>query len=329
MLIKSADDKSKRLALLEELQKSSLLDVRQKDWLRTELRNLRAGIKGEQAAAFYLDGHYKDGQNNVLLHDLRFKLDDEVAQIDHLVINRTGYMVLIETKNYSGDLEVNTHGEFTVRYSQERYGIPSPYEQSRRHARILGKLLERLEISTRTDKLPEFHNVVMMHPQAIIQRPDPKAFDTSFLIKADQFPAWHEKLVEGIGTGGIFKALFNVRSPDTIREWGEKLKRQHRAADLLALPDFMQPKTHMVQAAQALMPAAPAPKVEPAPGTPAESDASLAKKLICAHSRPAPESAGASQGLSRRVGAARPPRRTGQHVAGTHRFIKHRRGCKK
>lgn len=197
MLIKSTDDKSKRLALLEDLQKSTPLDTRQNDWLRDELRRLNKGIKGEQAAAFYLDGHYKDSQNNVLLHDLRLVVDDEVAQIDHLVINRTGYMVLIETKNYSGDLEVNAHGEFTVRYGRERYGIPSPYEQSRRHARILGKLLERLEISTRTDKLPEFHNVVMMHPKAIIQRPDPKAFDTSFLIKADQFPAWHDKMVEG------------------------------------------------------------------------------------------------------------------------------------
>ncbi|MDR7307905.1 nuclease-related domain-containing protein [Rhodoferax saidenbachensis] len=98
MLIKSADDKSKLLALLEDLQKSSLLDNRQKDWLRDELRNLNAGIKGERAAAFYLDGHYKDGQNNVLLHDLRLQVDGEVAQIDHLVINRTGYMVLIETK---------------------------------------------------------------------------------------------------------------------------------------------------------------------------------------------------------------------------------------
>lgn len=82
----------------------------------------------------------------------------------------------------------------------------------------MGKVLERLEISTRIDKLPEFHSVVMLHPKAIIERPDPKAFDTSFLIKADQFPAWHEKLVAGTGTGGLLKALFNVRSPDTIKE---------------------------------------------------------------------------------------------------------------
>jgi hypothetical protein len=141
MRMKSADDKTKRLALLEDLQKSTLLDARQKDWLHTELRNLKAGIKGEQAAAFYLDGHYKDRQNNVLLHDLRLVVDDEVAQIDHLVINRTGYMVLIETKNYSGDLEVNAHGEFTVRYGQDHYGVASPFEQSRRHARILADQL--------------------------------------------------------------------------------------------------------------------------------------------------------------------------------------------
>lgn len=79
MLIKSADDKSKRLALLQDLQQSLMLDTRQKEWLRTELRNLKAGIKGEQAAAYYLNGHYKDAQNNVLLHDLRLVVDDEVA----------------------------------------------------------------------------------------------------------------------------------------------------------------------------------------------------------------------------------------------------------
>nr|WP_295768139.1 nuclease-related domain-containing protein [Rhodoferax sp.] len=285
MLIKSADDKTKRLALLEDLQKSTLLDTRQKDWLHDQLRNLTAGIKGEREAAFHLDGHYKDSPNNVLLHDLRFEVDGEVAQIDHLVINRTGYIVLLETKNYSGDVVVNAHGEFTVCYGKTRYGIPSPYEQSRRHARILSKLLERLEISTRTDKLPEFHNVVMMHAKANIQRPDPKVFDTSFLIRADLFPAWHEKLVNGYGKGGLLKALFNMRSPDTIKEWGEKLKRQHRPADLLDLPPFMQPKPQLAPAAQVPKPVATAPVAATAALATSEADASLVKKLICAHCR--------------------------------------------
>lgn len=48
MLLKKADDKSKRLALLEDLQRSAMLDARQKKWLREELVRLRKGIQGEQ-----------------------------------------------------------------------------------------------------------------------------------------------------------------------------------------------------------------------------------------------------------------------------------------
>ena len=120
----------------------------------------------------------------------------------------------------------------------------------------------------------------MMHPKATIQRPDPNVFDTSFLIiKADQFPAWHEKLVDGIGTGSLLKALLNMRSPGTIAEWGQTLRHQHRSADLLALPEFMQPKAPPVKAAP---PIAPVPAKAAAPE---DADESLVKKLICSHSR--------------------------------------------
>jgi hypothetical protein len=40
MLIKSADDKSKRLAFLQDLQQSPMLDAGQKEWLRYELHHL-------------------------------------------------------------------------------------------------------------------------------------------------------------------------------------------------------------------------------------------------------------------------------------------------
>ena len=45
-----------------------------------------------------------------------------------------------------------------------------------------------------------------------------------------------------IGVGAVFKAALNMRRMDTIKEWGEKLMRQHRPEDLLALPDFMRPR---------------------------------------------------------------------------------------
>jgi len=285
MLLKSADDKSKRLTLLEDLQQSPFLDFQQKKWLREELQRCKKGIQGERESAYYLDNHFKGGENHVVLHDLRFVLDGEVAQIDHLVLNRAGHFFLIETKNYSGDLVINEHGEFTVHYDQDAFGIPSPWEQSRRHERILVKILDRLEISGRLDKHPDFHHVVMMHSKAIIKRPDPTVFDTSFLIKADQFPTWHGKFAVKVGAGTLIKALFNIRSLETIAEWGEKLKRQHRAPDLLALPEFMKPKARNPESS-ALASPAKAPATMPVQITPCSrpiaSEEAPVKKLICA-----------------------------------------------
>jgi hypothetical protein len=242
MLLKSADDKSKRVALLEDLQRSHLLDFSQKKWLREELMRLKKGIQGERDSAYYLDNYFKGGENHVVLHDLRFVLDGEVAQIDHLIINRAYGIYLVETKNYAGNLVINEHGEFTVEYDDIRFGIPSPLEQSRRHERVLSRLLERLEIFGRTQKPLEFHHVVMLHPKATIERPKSQAFDVSNVIKADQFPSWHGRFTDKLGVGTVMKAVFNMRSLDTIKEWGEKLIRQHRPADFVALPDFMRPK---------------------------------------------------------------------------------------
>ena len=121
MLLKSADDKSRRLALLEDLQRSPVLDFTQKKWLKEELMRQKKGIQGERESAFYLNSHFKDGVNHVVLHDLRFAFDGEVAQIDHLIINRAFGIYLIETKNYAGNLVINDHGEFTVLRPTENF----------------------------------------------------------------------------------------------------------------------------------------------------------------------------------------------------------------
>jgi len=294
MLLKSADDKSKRLALLEELQQSQLLDFTQKKWLREELMRLKKGIQGERESAHYLDSYFKDGENHVVLHDLRFVVDGDVAQIDHLIFNRSAGIYLLETKNYSGNLVINEQGEFTVEYEDARFGIPSPIEQSLRHERVLSKLLENLDIVGRTQKQAEFHHVVMLHPKAIIQRPPSKVFDSSNVIKADQFPTWHQHYVEKMGVGTIFKSLLNMRSLDTLKEWGEKLMRQHRPADMLALPDFMRPKEPIRGGVPVAALVTPKPSAGAAPvaqsqgygnsSVPAAKPVEEpAKRLICAH----------------------------------------------
>lgn len=243
MLIKSADDKSRRLKLLEELQHSPVLDQKQKDWLRKELKNLRAGIKGEKDAAYYIDTYYRDSQNWAVLHDLRFKVDGEVAQIDHLLVGRT-CMIALETKNFNGNVSINEYGEFSVSYaSGETYGIPSPLEQSKRHEKLLRKLLDSLKIRTRIGTPMEIEHVVLFHPQSIIQRPDSKKFNTGNIIKADGLRAWHDRFTDKkTGVVQTFAALANVRGSETVREWAEKITLAHEPEDLLRLPDFMAPK---------------------------------------------------------------------------------------
>jgi hypothetical protein len=270
MLIKTADDKSKRITLLESLQDSPKLDARQKAWARDELVRLRRGIQGERDAAHYLDNYFADGKNYAVIHDLRLVDGEDTAQIDHLVIGRAFEFYLLETKNFNGSLRINDLGEFSMKYSGDReFGIPSPLEQSRRHERVLLKALDKLGITGRVTKRPTFHHVVLVHPAATISRPPAKAFDSGMVIKADQFRTWHERQVEKeSGIANAFAGLMNVRSSDTVESWGKLLVRLHRPADQLALPEFMRPKA-----------ASPQPTLN-APAAPAQPKPE--RKLLCA-----------------------------------------------
>jgi hypothetical protein len=285
MLIKAADDKAKRLKLLEELQASPVLDARQREWLKDEYWRVKKGIEGERDAAFHIDSLLRDGENHAVLHDLRIKVGDDEAQIDHLVINRAADFILVETKCFAGNVTINDAGEFTVAYgSGKRFGIPSPIAQSQRHERVLRKLLERLEINGRFGSEPKFHHVVMLHPKAIIQRPDAKRYDTRSVIKADQFAEWRERFIDAAygGLSGLTVAM-KLRSPATVKEWGEKLARQHRPDDQLALPEFMRPKpAPSAPAAPFAAPARTEPTPQPSPAPAAAPAAAAAKRLICA-----------------------------------------------
>jgi len=175
---------------------------------------------------------------------MRLCVDSEVAQIDHLIISRSMIFYLLETKSFGGDVMVNEYGEFSVKYpGRPAYGIPSPFEQSRRHEQVLRKLLQKLEVTGRVGMEPKFEHIVLIHPRATISRPSNDKFDTSRIIKADQFKSWHEKYVDAMSTINVMGSLFNFRSQETLREIAEKIARQHRPMDLLNLPESMRPKT--------------------------------------------------------------------------------------
>jgi hypothetical protein len=285
LLIKPADDKTKRLALLEDLQRSALLEYKQREWLREELYRTKRGIAGERDAAHYLDNYLKDDPDRVLLHDLRFVVDGEVIQIDHMVITRGLFVYLLETKNFNGHLRINEFGEFSVEYPGERrFGVPSPLEQSRRHEGPLRKLFETLGIQGRNGGAARIHHCVLVHPASIIYRPPQARFDTSNVIKADQFRAWHERFQEKHSrVGTVLTSLFNIRDADTIKEFARKLVRQHSPADLLALPDFVKPRSRDKDAPSAV---APTPAMvdahSPVMAEPNARPVSTSRKLLCA-----------------------------------------------
>lgn len=276
MLFKPADDKTPRLRLLEALQQSTLLDRRQKEWLKSEHVRVKRGLEGEREAAFHIDSLMRDGPNTAVLHDLRLEVDGETAQIDHLVFNRMLDFILVETKCYSGDVQINAAGEFTVQYGKgKRHGVASPLAQSERHGRVLAKVLERVGISGRLGTRPKFHHLVMFHPKAIITRPPAESFDTSNVIKADHFAQWRERWMERAAGGSAVSALLNLRGRDTLKDWAELLCRAHQPADLLALPDFMRP-------AEPQRPLSPSLAPEPAEAATADAAEALPRRLICA-----------------------------------------------
>lgn len=247
----------------------------------------KRGLAGERDAAHYLDNYLKDDPDRMLLHDLRFKVDGDVIQIDHMVITRSLFVYLLETKNFNGNLRINERGEFSVEYAGERvFGIPSPLEQSRRHEGPLRKLFDLLEIRGRNGGAARIEHCVLVSPSSLIHRPPDKLFDTTNVIKADQFRAWHEKFLDRSSNAPVLvTSLLNIRSAATVEEFARKLVRQHRPTDPLALPEFMQPREAPAPSKPAEMrPDRNAVFPPPAPSGPAVKPETKAepRKLICA-----------------------------------------------
>lgn len=130
MIIKSADDKSPQIAALQTIFARPDITVDTKKRIEQEIKNIKAGLKGEHEAAYEMNFHYKDSDNWALIHDLRIECDGRVAQIDHIVINRLMEMWVCESKNFSEGIAINEHGECSQFYANKPRGIASPFEQT-------------------------------------------------------------------------------------------------------------------------------------------------------------------------------------------------------
>lgn len=231
MIIKRMDSKHEEIGKLEILLKGKLTPY-QRFLIERELKSMRSGVHGEEDSAYYIDFYFGDSKNWVVIHDIRLEHKGQVAQIDHLLMNRFFDMYVLETKNYSYKLKISPEGEFQVYYGKEYMGIPSPIEQNKRHIHLLDLFLKshnilpkRMGISIR----PRFKNIILVSPKCLIIRPPENKFDTSPVIKADTLRTRIDREVDkGKNPLVDLATLSKICSPSTLESTARRLVAHHK-----------------------------------------------------------------------------------------------------
>ena len=200
MIIKNADDKNSALDALNGLLARSDCQPDAKKRIEQEIRNIQAGIRGENEAAYEMKVHWGESKNWMVIHDLRIEQGGLVAQIDHLLINRFLEIWVCESKHFSEGISINDYGEFAAFFGGKPYGVPSPLEQNAKHILILKKFFDSgaVKLPTRlgfTIK-PDLKSLVLVSKGARISRPKSKINGLEAIIKNDQIFKFIDKAID-------------------------------------------------------------------------------------------------------------------------------------
>lgn len=294
MIIKNADEKKSHIATLQSLQVRSDCPPETRKRIEQEIRNIQAGIKGEEEAAYEMKVRWGESKNWMVIHDLRIEHGDLVAQIDHLIVNRFLEFWVCESKHFSEGVAINDHGEFSAFFASKPYGVPSPIEQNNRHVLILKRFLDSgvVKLPTRlgfTIK-PDLKSLVLVSKHARISRPKAKVAGLDCVIKNDQLFTTIEKAVDG---NNIPLTMAKIVGQDTLTTLCRDIARRHKPIRFNWHAKFglseTPPETSVVSLPE-IVPEAEQSKtsVQPtgdAPSTPAvakEEGEKTKQKLICA-----------------------------------------------
>lgn len=224
MILKQSDDKEPQIKELESLQLIAPSIIKPK--IEKELSMLRAGIKGEQESIYQIDFNFKDNNNFVVLHDLRFEINGNVAQIDHLIINRILDIYCLETKHFHSGIKISDDGEFMQFIPSKKIyvGMPSPIAQNERHIKVLQDIFKFcIDMPTRLGWTinPNFHSRILVNNSALVYRS--KKFDSSCVMKSGQFFSSFRKDMDGTSLTSLAKVV----SSETIESIALQLKSLH------------------------------------------------------------------------------------------------------
>lgn len=227
MILKEADDRSADIAELKRLKDIAPASFRPA--IQKQIENVYSGIAGERHAAHFLKREFGSSENMAVLHDLRIGVDGDYAQIDHLVIHRIqGAAWVLETKNYSGRLSCDEHGDWTVWRGQRPTSIASPVNQARRQCEILRLWLAANGVTA----IKQIHPVVLISPTSSIDRR--KLPPEAHVVKSDNFGEWWRKQTDRIGLGTalgmIGRHMVRGMSREDLKALGERLVHAHVAS---------------------------------------------------------------------------------------------------
>jgi len=235
MLIKAKDPSEKALQQLEEMsQIPDLLEDTVAN-IEREIKTLKAGDRGEQDSAYYIDFYYKDSKNWAIIHDLRIECGGNVAQIDHLLIDRLFEFYILESKSYAYGVKITDRGEFSFWHKNHYISIPSPIEQNKRHILVLEELLKREDILPKRLGIsirPTYKSYVLISPKSNVIRPSGKEFNTDMVIKSDELFRQIQKETDQFNATDALNVMIKLISTETLIEFSERLISQHRPSSI-------------------------------------------------------------------------------------------------
>jgi len=194
------------------------------------------GHDAEKQMAFYLKRAFQDSSDIFVINDLRIKMNDDIAQIDHLIIHRFGFAV-IESKSVTSEISVNEHGEWIRHYNNHSKGMPSPINQAIRQIDLLKKflmancdhLLKKIILSKVTLSGFKFDIFVAISDNGIIKRDEKITINE--VRKADQITENIKKLISGYTetNNKLFSLKTNYHFRDsTMEKISNSLLRSHK-----------------------------------------------------------------------------------------------------
>jgi hypothetical protein len=277
MIIKEADDRARDIEALQALAARPDANAETRKRIEQEIRNIQAGVQGEDEAAYEMKVHYGGSRNWALIHDLRIEHGGLAAQIDHLVINRWLDMWVCESKHFSEGVAIDDQGDFTAFFNGKPYGLPSPIAQNSKHILILQRLFDSgaVELPKRlgfTIK-PELKGLVLVSKKARIKRPSAKVDGIECVIKNDQFFRTVDKAVDENG----LLSMGRIVSSETLEDIARRIAALHRPTSFDWAAKFGLSATPPAEKPAASAPAAPKPAV----AAPAEEPAKPKSKLVC------------------------------------------------